>query len=258
MGHGATASAIVNDYVDFLRSQPPLEVLETRLVELALGYGFDRLAYTVIRKPRTREVSDFLVNYDEAVTARTTYPDNWIERYNDQNYFFVDPILKAAWRNYFPFRWDRLDRSTDLSRQQTEMFRDAESIGMNSGMTIPLHGPADGLSALSLASDMPWAEFDARWDELRADFFTIAAYTHEAIVAAATRPRHQPEVHLSSRELECLKWTSEGKTTWEISQILSLSEDTTRFYLREAARKFGVHSKHHAVVKAIGVGLISP
>ena len=37
----------------------------------------------------------------------------------------------------------------------------------------------------------------------------------------------QPEVDLTkptARELECLKWTMEGKTAWEVGQILSISE----------------------------------
>lgn len=256
--HSAAASLAVQDYIAFVRGRPPLDQLEARLVRLVQGYGFDHLAYTVIRKPRTREVEGFLVHYDDSVTARTNYPTAWIDHYDERDYFFVDPSLQAAWRNYLPFRWDQLDRKGGLSRQQTELFRDAEDIGMMSGVTIPIHGPADGLSALSLASNMPPAELDARWDELRVDLFAVAAFTHEAIVDAATKPSSEPQVHLSSRELECLKWTSEGKTTWEVSRILNLSEDTTRFYLREASKKFGVHSKHHAVVKAIGAGLISP
>ena len=93
---------------------------------------------------------------------------------------------------------------------------------------------------------------------MRKTLFTAAAFTHEAIMAKATVPNALASVRLARRESECLTWTAKGKTTWEISQILDISEDTVRYYLRQATGKLGVHSKHHAVVKAISAGLIDP
>lgn len=255
--NGATGAA-VEDYLGFLRDKPSLEEVETRLVDLVENYGFGHFAYTVVRPPRTREVIGFLKQYKEGAIARTNYSHDWIEHYDEQDYLFVDPILKTSWSTCCPFRWDQLDEGENLSRQEKEMLGDARAAGLKSGITIPLHGPEQGLAALSLTSEMSSEALDACWHECRVDLFTVAAYTHETILEAATRPSEGADVHLSSRELECLKWTSEGKTTWEVSKILNLSQDTTRFYLREATRKFGVHSKHHAVVKAIAAGLIAP
>lgn len=258
MGQSTAAGAAVKEYVDFLRDKPPLEDVESRLVALAQGYGFEQLAYTVIRKPINREVTGFLKQYEDGALARTTYSAEWIERYDEQDYLLVDPILQRTWSTTTPFRWDHLGKAGKLSKQQKELFGDARSIGMKSGMTIPLHGPEQGLSALNLASGMSERAFDACWSDCRVDLFWAAASTHDVIIANATRLSEESGVRLSSRELECLKWTSEGKTTWEISRILGLSQDTTRSYLREATKKFGVHSKHHAVVRAIAAGLISP
>ena len=258
MGHGTATSAAVQDYIDFLRDGPPLEDIETRLVQFVRAFGFDHLAYTVIRMPRSRRVSGFFTRCDEGNISKSTAATEFIETDDEQDDFIVDPLFKAAWSTCCPFRWDHLEQTDELSRRKEKLFGGSCAATMHSGMTIPLHGPEQGLAALSLTGHMTSQDFDTCWRNYRMDLFTVAAYTHEVIVASASRTEGLPNVHLSGRELECLRWTSRGKTTWEIAQILTLSQDTTRFYLREATRKFGVHSKHHAVVKAIAAGFIAP
>jgi len=60
---------------------------------------------------------------------------------------------------------------------------------------------------------------------------------------------------LSPREAECLEWTAQGKTTWEIAQILELSDSTVNYYIRNAMKKLAVHTKAHAVSKAAVLGM---
>ncbi|MDC0349270.1 LuxR C-terminal-related transcriptional regulator [Alphaproteobacteria bacterium] len=61
---------------------------------------------------------------------------------------------------------------------------------------------------------------------------------------------------LTKRELECLRWASEGKTSEETALILSLSHWTVSFHLKNAYKKLGVYSKSAAVLKAIKLGLL--
>ena len=61
---------------------------------------------------------------------------------------------------------------------------------------------------------------------------------------------------LTTREKECLSWTARGKTSWEISVILSISESTATFHLRNAAIKLKASNRTHAVAKALSSGLI--
>ena len=63
------------------------------------------------------------------------------------------------------------------------------------------------------------------------------------------------QINLTSREVECLLWTAHGKTAWEISVILKISEATVNYHLKNAMRKLGVHSKAHAVAKTLILGL---
>jgi DNA-binding CsgD family transcriptional regulator len=62
---------------------------------------------------------------------------------------------------------------------------------------------------------------------------------------------------LTERETEVLKWTSIGKTGWEIGAILGISRRTVEFHLRSIADKFDVVNRTHAVAQALRVGLIN-
>lgn len=248
--------ADVLEYIELAKRRPGLDELYKGLSTLVEGLGFLQHAYVVIKPPKTLEMSDFLTHYPDGATVLTNYSSSWIERYDEANYLYVDPILKRAWLSYFPYRWDDIETDGAGGRRQRDLFDDAKSAGLVRGLTIPLHGPADGLSVLCLAGDLPEDAFEHCWQEHKGDLLTAAFYTHEFIISMATRPHELASLRLAPRETECLKWTAEGKTTWEISQILQISEDTTRSYLREASQKLGVHSKHHAVVKAIRAGLI--
>jgi LuxR family transcriptional activator of conjugal transfer of Ti plasmids len=61
---------------------------------------------------------------------------------------------------------------------------------------------------------------------------------------------------LSEREKACLLWTARGKSSWEIGRILSISENTVVFHIKNAMRKLGTSNRTLAAVKALQLGLI--
>lgn len=60
----------------------------------------------------------------------------------------------------------------------------------------------------------------------------------------------------SRREREILLWCSQGKTNWEIGQILGISENTVRFSLKRVFRKLDVTTRSAAVRTALARGVI--
>jgi DNA-binding CsgD family transcriptional regulator len=64
------------------------------------------------------------------------------------------------------------------------------------------------------------------------------------------------EPNLSARELDCLQWTAAGKTAWEASVILGITERTVRFHLNAAREKLGCANTTQAVAKAVVSRLI--
>lgn len=61
---------------------------------------------------------------------------------------------------------------------------------------------------------------------------------------------------ISARERECLNWAARGKTSWEISQILGVTESTIIYHLRNATRKLNAANRLHAVAKALKASII--
>ncbi|QHF46043.1 helix-turn-helix transcriptional regulator [Pseudomonas sp. S35] len=60
---------------------------------------------------------------------------------------------------------------------------------------------------------------------------------------------------LTPAELEILRWASEGKTVWEISQIRATSEATVKFHLRNIYCKLDVTNRVQAMNEAARLDL---
>lgn len=61
---------------------------------------------------------------------------------------------------------------------------------------------------------------------------------------------------LTSRERDAISYVAEGKTDWEISVILGVSEATARFHVDNARRKLSAVNRAHAVAKLMALRLI--
>jgi DNA-binding CsgD family transcriptional regulator len=59
---------------------------------------------------------------------------------------------------------------------------------------------------------------------------------------------------MTKRELECIKWASDGKTSWEISQLLSISQRTVDFHLANCITKTDSINRQQAIVKCVQNG----
>jgi len=62
--------------------------------------------------------------------------------------------------------------------------------------------------------------------------------------------------NLSKREKEVLTWSKRGKSSWEISAILNISERTVNFHVNNIMQKLNAVSRIQAVAVAIERGLI--
>ncbi|MBN0975614.1 helix-turn-helix transcriptional regulator [Pseudomonas hygromyciniae] len=64
-----------------------------------------------------------------------------------------------------------------------------------------------------------------------------------------------PNKPLTAKELEILRWATQGKTVWEISRIRCVSQATVKFHLRNIYGKLHVNNRVQAVSEAIKRGL---
>jgi len=63
---------------------------------------------------------------------------------------------------------------------------------------------------------------------------------------------------LSKREKEILFWLAEGKSNWDVSVILGISERTIRFHIKNVMKKLNAVNRTHAVAIAICENIIDP
>jgi LuxR family transcriptional regulator len=66
----------------------------------------------------------------------------------------------------------------------------------------------------------------------------------------------EANVRLSVRETAVIRWTADGKTTAEISEIMGLSVRTVTFHIGNVVRKLNASNKTGAAVRAAVLGLI--
>jgi len=243
-----TSSQRIQQYVEIISSATTLDDLFQIIQSYIHDAGFVQFTYHVIRPPHGPRTPFYL----------TSYPREWLARYVDQDYVNVDPIAPTAATTLAPFVWRNLQSGTQMSEANRRFFGEAGEFGLTDGVTFPLHGPGHCLATFNLAGCFDAKRFTNLWDAEKYNLHLVALYSHEAIVRHVLAAQDADSLRLSPRERECLVWTARGKTAWEVSEILSLSEETVTTYLKTAARKLGVHSKTHAVVKAIILGLIVP
>lgn len=94
---------------------------------------------------------------------------------------------------------------------------------------------------------------------------TISEHLHPHLCAATirvlrarVRDNEPASGVLTGREKEILGWIKDGKSRWEISKILNISDNTVKFHLCNAMHKLGAGNKTQAVAMALTTGLIEP
>lgn len=59
---------------------------------------------------------------------------------------------------------------------------------------------------------------------------------------------------LTPRQLECLKWVGEGKSSVDIGSILAIAPSTVNEHLADACRRLGVRTRVQAIVECFREG----
>jgi len=85
----------------------------------------------------------------------------------------------------------------------------------------------------------------------------LAQCIHSALVRIITpKLLNQANPKLSPRELQCIGYVAEGKSTSVISDILEIKEPTVAFHIKNALRKMNVSTRLQAVAQAVRLGIV--
>lgn len=195
----------------------------------------------------------------EGIVLSSNFPDEWRQRYDAEGYVAIDPTVRHCWTESNAVVWSKVSytegKQGDLEKA---VMAEAKQFGLSSGISIPVHGAGAEGGMLSLASGKTGVDF-ANHEE--AGLQIVANAMHEAtkrIISKSPDAIKSSIDNLSQREIECLSWTAKGKTSWAISQILDVSENTVIFHIRNAIKKLEVTNRSHAVARAIALSKITP
>ncbi|AVT74396.1 HTH-type quorum sensing-dependent transcriptional regulator RpaR [Rhodopseudomonas palustris] len=183
------------------------------------------------------------------LTLANGWPRDWFDLYVSENFSAVDPVPRHGATTVHPFVWSEAPYDRDRDPAAHRVMTRAADFGLVEGYCIPLHYD-DGSAAISMAGREPDLSPAAR-----GAMQLVSIYAHSRL-RALSRPKPIRRNRLTPRECEILQWAAQGKTAWEISVILCITERTVKFHLIEAARKLDAANRTAAVAKALTLGLI--
>ncbi len=143
-----------------------------------------------------------------------------------------------------------LEQYAQEIRKQLEC---AASLGIGSGVTLPLslQHMDWGFVTFTCNSSRPISELESRLLD------SVHYISYSSSVFERFTANQKCKDGLSGREKDILKWAAIGKTSWEISSILKISERTVNFHLNNAASKLNVTGRRAACSIAIARGVIA-
>jgi DNA-binding CsgD family transcriptional regulator len=230
-----------------------LSVLEARnreefrrvVVRFAQNLGFDTVS--------AMAVVDNLGGQSEFVTVDNT-PMGYEVMASDPSRWRRDPISQHCKRQTMPIIWGQ---STFLAADAIDLWESQAPFGYRNGIAMALHMPEGRHFMLGVDRDQALPTEGGELTRMVADLQLFAVHAQDTAMRVLVSESLRPECpSLTPRELEVLRWTMDGKTAREISDVLGITERTVVAHLQGSMQKLGCSSKHQAVLKALRLGLV--
>ncbi|MFC3303563.1 helix-turn-helix transcriptional regulator [Parvularcula lutaonensis] len=209
--------------------------------------GITRMSYHHMPPPGAFDHSPYVSVITEG------FPEEWVERYKDKQYYLTDPIPRRALSAGRPFWWSDAGRHFDLSEKEKAYLDELERADLGDGLAVPVFGPhgRDGYVGLGCGQDQRTL---STGQIIELQYICQAAHLRYCELLA----KHLPKAAaLSEREQEILNWIARGKSNAVIAEILGLSANTVDTYVRRIFKKFDVGDRVSAVLRGYALGLLS-
>jgi LuxR family quorum-sensing transcriptional regulator LasR len=210
-------------------------------------YGFSHVFFSISR-------NDLLGHFHSLIV--TNQAPEVQEVYKQHHFRAIDPFINHCRKSHVPLVWSE---SNFTSLKQKVYYKEISRLGVSSGICVPIHGANGEIGILNFTSENMKCGSTGRNKNFRLEKFSILRdYLLESYIALGHHESDEiPTPNLTPRELECLRWIAEGKTSWEVSRILSCAEVTVNYHIGNIIRKFNVQSRQHAVLLSLKAGIVS-
>ncbi|VAV94395.1 hypothetical protein MNBD_ALPHA06-2278 [hydrothermal vent metagenome] len=178
-----------------------------------------------------------------------TLPAAYIKQYWERgNDLFHDPMIRAILSSNQPVRLRQMQTSHSPNKLEQQILEQRKKQGVQDGYGFPLKGRLNRLAMVTVHGDV--SRFD-RADLARIELLCIMLYRRATELTPLPEHLQIPKhAQLTTRERECLSWVAKGKTNWDISQILMITERTVQYHVENACEKLGAGGRLQAVVIA--------
>ena len=210
-------------------------------------FPFDRLLGGLARLSPSGDFEGF------TNVINVSYPDEWLYLYWKNGYAGIDPVFRTVSQSPGTKIWKRIYQQA-TSNEELEFIETARGFGLADGVSTSSLDPACGLAT--------FYSFAGREDVDTERYAQLVEYlgNHLHLALMRTARKNAPATdkcvkELSPREVTILNWIKNGKTNWEVGQILGVTERTVRFHLASIFSKLDVTSRSQAVATAMDHGL---
>lgn len=179
------------------------------------------------------------------VVLLNNYPTSWQEQYAQQNYLQIDPTVAHGMKSLMPIIW-----SDNLFSSCRPFWEEACANNLRVGWSQSVHDARGVGGLLSLVrSDDEISHSELILNSLKMSWLAQLAFEGLSKILISEL---LPEMHinLTTREIEVMRWTADGKTSSEVGQIMCISDSTVNFHVNNAVSKLGATNKTAAAIRA--------
>lgn len=239
---------VLEDYYGPLQSATTPNDLLPMVMSHGRTLGFDLVAaWTTVPHPGKR--------FWGAYKIISNYPANWLSQCTEDRFINRDPGIAYMADCTSPLLWDRdfYERHNCL-----DLWDAYRPYGFQSGICINIREKTGASYKIGFSRDGALPSDLRSRSQLVWQLQQFGSFMQEGMgrlmMPAA---RIQDEASLTDRQIECLRWTADGKTAWEIGRIIGVSARTVEFHLQGGIKALGSNNKFGAVVEALRRGLIA-
>lgn len=182
----------------------------------------------------------------------------WHDHYHYLNYEDVDIIGKQVKTSLLPIIWDVAEQEQITKGKTKQLFTNALTFGLGRGISIPIYGPNNQFSILSIHEETEKKNILEN-PEITSLLHSYALYYHDTMthVLVHNIRSHEKSI-LTKRELQCLTLASRNLTAQETAEKLHIKKRTVDFHIENVNKKLKTKNKFESIQLAISKHLIEP
>ncbi|WP_171238909.1 autoinducer binding domain-containing protein [Ruegeria sp. HKCCA5763] len=214
---------------------------ETRLQDICNRFGLENASYAHIDK------------HYNVVHGCTTFPEEWVRHYVDNDLVLVDPLIRFGATMIAPIDWSVFDNQADYAA----LFEAGREFGVGrNGLSIPVINPFGERGVFTVTSNAPRPEWDALIARMLPALRHEAQVLHLLALDVIETVFNFPSDSLSGDELDVLKMLASGLIPSVIARQTGHSSRMVEALTASITTKLKSRTIEQAVARAVSTGFL--